>query len=816
MTNNRWQAALLGWVLALAVVGVRGANAQPWFRWAPVWPLSGTTSDATGLGILADVGSPSGQLDGRLDVVAFSQGQQLSVLFGSAAGFVLGPSTDLLGVIPTAVASGDWDRDGLVDLAIGDSSNFVSSWRGQVYGTFQLVGSPVDVELSPRALVRVDLNRDGRADLVVVGENIQQAGVGRVLYGNGDGTFIRTPDLFDTGFGSVAVAAGEITGDGFVDLAVANEGTSEVYILRGDGSGGFTVLRRLPVGQAPSAVALVDLDGNGRLDLVVTNTNGDSLSVFLGQGNGNFTSVGEFPVGPVAATPRGLALGDVDGDGKLDALVANNFSFDVSVLRGDGRGGFSAPRGFVADAEPLGVLVGDVDGDGLDDAVALTRGSGNSPTAAFLRSLGSRGLAGVENVALTGGPTQVAVADLERDGLPDLLVSQGGSGGRAGGARLLASLGEAGFGRAREETSAGDAVAIVAGDFDGDLRADVALINRIPASITLLRQQPGGGFQVLGPIPHQAGSVNVAVAADFNGDGRADLALAGQGDGGGVVQVFLGGAPSLQELSPVGVGNLPLGLDFGDFNGDGRLDLVTANNGSANVSILLGNGDGSFQTPTSRGVSGGPRAISVADFDRDGLEDIAVSTIQPPSVNVFFGDGTGRFPTSLAQPLSVGSGDIPSSVVARDFNGDGAPDIAVAGETNNSVRLFLRASSDPRRFQSADVVGVNRRPVSLVTADFDGDGRYDAAAATTSPAPTVSVLSNVRGLATRRGDANGDGRLGAADLLVTVRKLSEIPTIRIEDVNSRGSLPAAKGMDADGNGLLTWLDLASLPGLLFR
>lgn len=816
MTNNRWQIAWLWWVLALAVAGVHGANAQPLFRSASLWQLSGTTSDATGLGILADVGSPSGQLDGRLDVVAFSQGQQLSVLFGSAAGFVLGPSTDLFGVIPTAVASGDWDRDGLVDLAIGDSSNFLSSWRGQADGTFQLVGSPVNVELSPRALVRVDLNRDGWADLVVVGENIQQAGVGRVLYGNGDGTFTRTPDLFDTGFGSVAVAAGEITGDGFVDLAVANEGTSEVYILRGDGSGGFTVLRRLPVGQAPNAVALVDLDGNGRLDLVVTNTNSDSVSVFLGQGNGSFNPVGEFPVGPVAATPRGLALGDVDGDGKLDALVANNFSFDVSVLRGDGRGGFSPPRGFVADAEPLGVLVGDVDGDGLDDAVALTRGSGNSPTAAFLRSLGSRGLAGVENVALTGGPTQVAVADLERDGLPDLLVSQGGSGGRGGGARLLASLGDAGFGRAREETSAGDAVAIVAGDFDGDLRADVALINRFPASITLLRQQPGGGFQVLGPIPHQAGSVNTAVAADFNGDGRTDLALAGQGDGGGVVQVFLGNALSLQELAPVGVGNLPLGLDFGDFNGDGRLDLITANNGSANVSILLGNGDGRFQAPTSRGVSGGPRAISVADFDRDGLEDIAVSTIQPPSVNVFFGDGTGRFPTSLARPLSVGSGDIPSSVFARDFDGDGAPDIVVAGETNNSVRLFLRASSDRRGFQSADVVGVNRRPVSLTTADFDGDGRYDAAAATTSPAPTVSVLSNVRGLAIRRGDANGDGRRGAADLLATVRKLSEVPTIRIEDVSSRGSLPAGKGIDADGNGLLTRLDLASLPGLLFR
>lgn len=810
------RAVWVAWVLIVAVVGTRGAIGQAVFRAAPVWPMSGTTADATGLGFLADVGSPSGPLDGRLDLVTFSQGQQASVLFGSPTGFVVGPSIDLLGLIPTALASGDWDRDGFVDFALGDSSNFVSFWRGRGDGTFELAGDPIDVTLSPRALLPLDLNQDNRTDIVVVGENLLQAGVGRVLYGNGDGTFTRTPELFDTGFGSVAVAAGDVTGDGHPDLAVANEATNEVYILRGDRNGAFTLARRLPVGQSPSAVVLLDLNGDGGLDLVVTNTNSDSLTVFLGQGNGSFTEGREFPVGAAAATPRGLAFGDVDGDGRLDALVANNFSFDVSVLRGNGRGGFAAPRGFVADAEPLGVLVADLDGDGLDDAVALTRGSGNSPTAALLRSLGDGKLSGVENVPLTGGPTQAAVADLDRDGLPDLAVAQGGSSGQAGRVRLLASFGAAGFGQPREQASGGDAVSIVTGDFDGDLRADVILTNRSPRSMTVLRQQPNGGFVLLPPVAHQAGSVNNAVAVDLNGDGRTDVVLVGQTSSGGVVQVFLGGALSLQPLAPIGVGDLPLAIDFGDFNRDGRPDLITANNGSANVSILLGNGDGTFQTPTTRAAVGGPRTIAVADFDRDGAQDLAVSTTQPPSVNVFFGDGTGRFPNSLPQPLSVGSGDIPSSVSARDFNGDGAPDIVVAGETNNSVRLFLRAPADTRRFQSAQVVGVNRRPVSLAVGDFDGDGRYDTAAATTSPAPTVSILSNVGGVSITRGDAGGDGRLSVADVLTTVRKLSEIHMIRIESLNDRASVLANKGIDADGDGLLTRLDLASLPGLLFR
>ncbi len=801
--------------MGVAAVGV----AQPTFRAASLSVLPGTTSDATGLGVLADVGSPNGQPDGRLDAVVLSQAQSLTVLFGSEGGrLVSGPSTDLVGVIPSAVVGGDWNRDGLIDLAIADSSNLLSLWRGIGDGTFASFGSSLDLAFSARSLVAVDLNRDRLLDLIAVGDTLQQAGVGRVLYGNGDGSFTPTPELFDAGFGSASAAAGDLDGDGRVDLAVANEGTDEVYILRGDGAGGFTLLRRVGVGQAPNAVALADLDGNGRLDILLTNGNSDSVSVIRNVGGGNFAAAQEFPVGAVAATPRGLALGDVDADGRLDALVANNFSFDVAVLRGDGQGGFLAARAFVADAEPLGVLAGDLDGDGRVDAVGLTRGGGTSPSAAVLRSLGGGRLSGVENVPLSGAPVQVAVADLEGDGLSDALVAQVGAGAQVGRARVFSSFGTGGFGAARELLSAGDAIAVVAGDFDGDLRADFALINRSPAVVSVFRQNQSGSFENKAPIGHSAGSVNAAVAWDFDGDGRTDLALVGQQvSGEGVVQVLSGGPGGVfVPRTSFQVGDLPLGVDVGDFNQDGIADLVTANNASSNVSIALGNGDGTFGTPTSLGVSGGPRSIAVADFDRDGLDDIAVSTVQPAGVNVFFGDGTGRFPNSITRPLSVGAGEVPAAVAARDMDGDGAPDVLVAGETNNSIRLFLRSGGNPRAFQSADVTGVNRRPVSLVTADFDGDGRYDAAAATTSPAPTMSVLTNIRAAGLFRGDGNGDGRVTASDCVALARKISERLVLRVEDVAARGSVRISAGADADGNGLITALDIASLPGRLFR
>lgn len=809
----------LGLAAATLIAAAAAGNAQPVFRSAVLSPLTGTNTDATGLGLIADFGSPSGSPDGRPDVVVFSQGQQATLLFGVAGGRLqAGPSTDLLGVIPSAVVSGDWNRDGRADFAVGDSSNFLSFWRGVGDGTFQQVGQPIDLGFLPRSLATADFNRDGRVDLVAVGENVQRTGVGRLLYGNADGSFTAAAETFDTGFGSAAVAVGDLNGDGRLDLAVANEETDEVYVLRGEVGGGFSLLRRLATGQAPVAVALADLNRDGRLEILTANSNSDSVGVLLNQGAGMFSSVREFPVGANAATPRGLALGDVDGDGQVDVLVANNFSFDVAVLRGDGAGGFFPARAFVADAEPLGVLAGDLNGDGRSDAVVLTRGGGSSPTAAVLLSLGNGRLQGVENVALRSSPAQVTVGDVDGDGLPDLLVAEVGSASQPGRARLLSSFGESGFGNPAELLSSGDGILIVAGDFDGDLRLDVALINRNPPSVDVFRGRPGGSFQRMPAVSLAAGTVNAAVGADLDRDGRTDIAVAGQEQSAaGIVAVLRGAANGvLQPGATVQVGDLPLGIDVGDFNNDGIFDLVTANNASSNVSIALGNGDGTFQAATSRAASGGPRSVAVADFDRDGRDDLAVSTIQPPGVNVFFGDGTGRFPDSLARPLSVGAGEVPAAVVARDVDGNGTPDILVAGETNNSVRLFLRSRDSSRAFQSADVVGVNRRPVSLVAADFDGDGRYDVAAATTSPAPTTSVLTNVGASAIMRGDANGDGKKSAADFVALTRRVSEPLPVRIEDSTVRGANPVSPGADADGNGWISALDLASLPGRLFR
>jgi type IV secretory pathway VirJ component len=164
-------------------------------------------------------------------------------------------------------------------------------------------------------------------------------------------------------------------------------------------------------------------------------------------------------------------------------------------------------------------------------------------------------------------------------------------------------------------------------------------------------------------------------------------------------------------------------------------------------------------------------------------------------------------------PLSVQS---PSALAARDLNGDLIPDLVVTDQVANAVLGFLsRAPVTPRSFQAAAGVTVARRPTSVVAADFDGDGRYDAAAGDSFVAD-ISVLTNISATHTPilRGDGNGDHRVSAADAVAVIRKLGEGASTRVEQVG-RGTYAAAPGADANGDGVVTGQDIFAIAHRLF-
>jgi len=263
---------------------------------------------------------------------------------------------------------------------------------------------------------------------------------------------------------------------------------------------------------------------------------------------------------------------------------------------------------------------------------------------------------------------------------------------------------------------------------------------------------------VFAPAVHYgtgAGTTPVSVATcDFNGDGIPDVATANYGDGS--VSILLGNGDGTFQATPnrsLGTGINPDSIICGDFNGDGKMDLATANSSNDNISVLLGNGDGTFQAGVTydAGTGTSPISITMGDFNKDGKLDLATANVNSSEVSILLGNADGTF--QAVNSYSVGPGINPYSITAGDFNGDGKLDLATANAGSNDVSVLLGNADGT--FQAAvtyatgDGVTTGITPLAIITADFNGDGKHDLATANNSN--EISVLAG-----------NGDGTFQTA------------------------------------------------------
>ncbi|MEO5699093.1 MAG: FG-GAP-like repeat-containing protein [Casimicrobiaceae bacterium] len=327
-----------------------------------------------------------------------------------------------VGMFPDGVVAADFDRDGRLDLAtVNWSEGTVSVLLGRGDGTFAAPATIV-AGVGPIALAVADLNGDGKPDIVV--SNLLSQDV-TVLLGNGDGTFSHGPSV-PVGAALFGIVAGDFNGDGKVDLAVANGSSAGVagqgiFLLFGTGNGGFQMGGAIPVGRNPMALAATDVDGDGRLDLVVANADDNSVLVLLAAGNGAFSYRGPYPVD---WSPHGIAVGDLNGDGRPDLVVSNSRSNSVSVLLNGGGGTFLSAVRYATGNAPGEVRVADFTGDGkpdiavinaLDDSLSLLAGNGDGTFGAAVSH------------AVLAYPLAVAMGDFNADGKPDLVVAAAGA-----------------------------------------------------------------------------------------------------------------------------------------------------------------------------------------------------------------------------------------------------------------------------------------------------------------------------------------------------------------------------------------------------
>lgn len=349
----------------------------------------------------------------------------------------------------------------------------------------------------------------------------------------------------------------------------------------------------------PYSIAAGDLTHNGIPDLAVVGIEWPFLEHALGKGNGH---VGRWKDdGGTGGTPGFVIFADVDLDGNLDAVTTDGAEPVVTVAFGDGRGHFNrgaqphTGRGYATGQ----VAVADLNGDGIPDLVGTSEGVASNPGNIFiLLGKGNRQFAKAVNIGSGGhSPTGIAVGDLNHDGIPDLVVANNGADNPP---------------------------------FDYD--------------VAVLLGKGDGTFD--SPVRYYAGVRPYQLAlGDFNGDGNLDIAVVPINGKSSILVLLGNGDGTFGKAKAYPSGLFPASIVAADFNGDGILDLAITNYTSpkrCHVSVLLGNGDGSFQKPIRFPVGLSPVQVITADFNHDGKPDIATINGGDASISILL--NTTQFP----------------------------------------------------------------------------------------------------------------------------------------------------------------------------
>lgn len=603
--------------------------------------------------------------------------------------------------------------------------------------------------------------------------------------------------------GSVlAMAVADFDQDGIPDVAAATNGSGgvPVAILPGRGDGSFRPRLEVPGSTDLDDVAAGDLDGDGKSDLVVVGRSSNEVRVHLGQGDGTF---GPETLYTALNDPSGVAIGDIDRDLIPDLAVAGATE-DVLLFFGNGDGSFDPTPGVVTLERPgRKIRLADFDQDGNLDLVTrldltLAFGNGDGTFQAPVK------LSPAPSVNADYQVFDHQVGDLDRDGLPDILVVEGTNGPKEVNAFL--SRGDGTFDQVFGFYAGGDtrSRSLGLGDLNLDAVLDVVVTEQDfldDDRFAVALGDGAGGFQEQpGVYAGDGYQGDPTILADLDGDGVTDLLAAGD-DG---VSVFSGlgdgGFRTYERISPITfrghlvAADLDLdGLDdlvtqgfesisyflrntdgtFGDevtlplthsiadlqsidVTGDGLGDLVAV--GDDTVSVFANSGGGVFSGPQEYPTgSYGVYAVIGADVSGDGFLDLVVTNRTIDAIGVLENDGSGLFGPETTYP----TGETPGGLTALDFDNDGDLDLAVTAYTDRSVTLLENTGDGI--FSGAGSLPVDpgggssgAAPVFVAASDLNADGLPDLVTANSAAARFVSVFLNLGG-----GEFSGEQRYGA-------------------------------------------------------
>lgn len=631
----------------------------------------------------------------------------------------------------------------------------------------------------PESVVSADFNLDGWKDLLVTISHTSSDGPPglRMLFGNGDGTF-QTGGLFGTGGNSFYVAVGDLNNDGKQDAAVSNGGSTSgsVAVLLGNNNGTFQLPLISSSGSFSRDIAIRDFDLDGIQDVAVLNSGSppnfdvnNNVAILIGNGDGTLKPPVNFSVGP---QPLGMTVCDFNNDAKADIAVKFSGSTDpdggLSLLMGNGNGTFQSAVTLRTVSRPHAVLAGDFNADGNAD-LAVTGGNGFGPLNLHIL-IGNGNGTFMKPVDYDIGAFALSLIqnDFNSDGKADLAVLNKNSFDIS----LLFGNGNGTFQPAVTFIAGRDPSSIISTDFNGDGLPDLANVNELTDSVSIHLNKGAGSFASESNFGVGAPQTRHVLVADFNHDCKLDVATANSGTNN--ISVLLGnGNGTMQAPMILAAGVEPNHLAVGDFDNDNDPDIAVSNAGvpfsnPGGVSILLGNGNGTFQPPMNFPTADAPVNSAVGNFNQDNNADLAVVNFRSNTVSIMLGQGNGTFQAAPALVFQDLSGL--TSVVVGDFNHDGIADLAVTSEFQALIAIFSGngngtfAPSQVISFPITQSIGI------IKAADLDKDGNLDLVTSshivrrgigngTFQPLPDVEASGSTDVTIV---DLNGDGNLDLA------------------------------------------------------
>jgi hypothetical protein len=705
--------------------------------------------------------------DGNDDVVIVYSGSVNGFLSNGDGTF--GAQTPVASSIvnPAAVALSDVDGGGLIDVVVADElSGEIATFRGNGDGTFQAPSRTFVTATQLTGAAIADVNGDGKLDLVSRSQVFLADGAGGFL----SPTSLVSPNPgapFCGGFEGM-VAVGNLNGNSMPEIVTADCASNTVTLYVNNGNGTFQAGTALAAGSNPTTVIIRDADGDGRNDIIAA---GADLTILAGDGTGTFQTArtgyafgGYLWVRPVVA--------DFNGDGKADILVPEympDYDFSLTYLQNTGTGSFNAATDYYSPAPPAGeaaygfdIASADFNGDGQPDFVLGNSGSASVGVTVFLAGSGG-GLQPAVNYGTGGALNYVATGDFNGDGKQDIVASD------AVTSEIALFLGN-GSGTFQDEpgfpaASSGGAYGMVVGDFNGDHKPDIAVLGSPASVIVLLNSSTGGAAGFEGPASYAINGEGWGIAsADLNRDGTLDLVvtqgnsafvsiLLGQGDG-----TFVSAPDFALPLA------YPDGVAVGDLDGDGNPDIAVAIDDDAEmgIAVALGNGDGSFQdgilypsASTLGSIQPYPGAVRMVDINQDGKLDLVYTNSWYGTVGVMLGAGDGTF-FAPVESRAFGS---PYLFTLADVNGDGATDAVLADTDFSGVTVLLAIGGSRTTIVSSVNPASSDEPVTFtatVTSRVSG--------VTLIPSGTVTFMDGSTAL--------GTGTLSAGQVLLVVPNLS--------------------------------------------